>query len=63
MLFFFFSIVLADKIMQEPVIAAIHGPHSVFHIGHCTVKHCDAGGVLLLDQLKAEKTDIRLTDQ
>ena len=27
-----------------------HGPHSVFDIGHCTVMHCDAGGVSLVDQ-------------
>ena len=34
----------------KPAIAAMHGPHSVFDIGHCTVIHCDAGGVLLVDQ-------------
>ena len=33
----------------------MHGPHSVFDIGHCTVIHCDAGGVALVDQWKAEK--------
>ena len=33
----------------------MHGPHSVFDIGHCTVKHCDAGGVSLVDQWKTEK--------
>ena len=33
----------------------MHGPHSVFDIGHCTVIHCDAGGVSLVDQWKAEK--------
>ena len=31
-------------------IAAMHGPHSVFHIGHCMVIHCDARGVSLVDQ-------------
>ena len=35
---------------REPAIAAMHGPQSVFDIGHCTVIHCDAGGVLLVDQ-------------
>ena len=29
--------------------------HSVFDIGHCTVIHCDARGVSLVDQWKAEK--------
>ena len=33
----------------------MHGPHSVFHIGHCTVIHCDAG--------EQRKSDIPLTDQ
>ena len=28
----------------------MHGPHSVLDIGHCTLIHCDAGGVLLVDQ-------------
>ena len=37
-------------------------PHGVFDIGHCTVIHCDAGGVSLVDQ-KAGKTDRRVTDQ
>ena len=35
---------------QKPAFAAMHGPHSVFDIGHCTVIHCDAGGVSLIDQ-------------
>ena len=35
---------------SEPAIAAMHGPHSVFDIGHCTVIHCDAGGASLVDQ-------------
>ena len=38
----------------EPVIAAMHGPHSIFKIGHYTVIHCDGGGVSLVDQWKAE---------
>ena len=38
----------------KPAIAAMHGPHSVFDIGHCTVIHRDAGGVSLVDQFKAE---------
>ena len=36
--------------LYEPAIAAMHGPHSVFDIGQCTVIHCDAGGVSLVDQ-------------
>ena len=35
---------------KEPAIAAMHGPHSVFDIGHCTVIHCDDGGVSLVDR-------------
>ena len=35
---------------REPAIAAMHGPLSVFDIGHCTAKHCDAGGLSLVDQ-------------
>ena len=35
---------------QEPALADMHGPHSVFNIGHCTVIHCDVGGVSLVDQ-------------
>ena len=34
----------------KPTIAAMYGPQSVFDIGHCTVIHCDAGGVSLVDQ-------------
>ena len=34
----------------KPAIAAMHGPHSVFDIGHCTVIHRDGGGVSLVDQ-------------
>ena len=50
--------------MVEPAIAAMHGPHSGFDIGHCTVIHCDAGGWSLVDQWKAKKkTDIRWTYQ
>ena len=41
----------------------MHGPHSVFDIGHCTIIYCDAGSASLVDQWKAEETDIRLTDQ
>ena len=32
----------------------MHGPQSVFDIGHCTVIHCDSGGVSLVDKSKAE---------
>ena len=35
---------------MEPAIAALHGPHSVFDINHCTVIHRDDGGVSLVDQ-------------
>ena len=38
-----------------PAIAAMHGPHSVFDIHNYTVIHCDAAGVSLTDQRKAEK--------
>ena len=31
--------------IKKPAIATLHGLHIVFHIGHCTVIHCDAGGV------------------
>ena len=41
--------------MQDSAIAAMHGPHSIFDIGHRTVIHCNAGGVSLVDQCKAEK--------
>ena len=34
----------------QPAIAAMHGTQSVFDIGLCTVIHCDAGGVSLVDQ-------------
>ena len=44
---------------SKPAIAAMHGPHCVFDIGHCAVTHCDVGGVSLADQEKAEKTGIR----
>ena len=37
-------------IKDKLAIAAMHGPHSVFDIGHCTVIHCDAEGVSLVDQ-------------
>ena len=43
------------KIYTKPAAAAMDGPHSVFDIGNCTVIHCDARGVSLVDQLKAEK--------
>ena len=43
------------QLLLEPAIATMHGPHSVFDIVHCTVIHCDAGGVSLVDQWKAEK--------
>ena len=36
---------------------AMHGPHGVSDIGHCTVIHCDVGGVA-----EQRKNDIRLTD-
>ena len=36
--------------LYQPAIAAMHGPHSVFDIGHGMVIHCDAGGVSLIDR-------------
>ena len=36
--------------LSIPAIAAMHGPHSVSEFGHCTVIHCDTGGVSLDDQ-------------
>ena len=35
---------------RESAISAMHGPHSVFDFGHCTVIHCDAGGMSLIEQ-------------
>ena len=35
---------------KKTVIAAMHGPHNVFDIGHCMVIHGDAGSVSLVDQ-------------
>ena len=40
---------------MKTAIAAMHGPHIVFDTGHCTVIHCDAEAVSLVDQWKAEK--------
>ena len=39
-----------NVIIWKPAIAAMHGPHSVFNTGYCTIIHCDAGGVSLVDQ-------------
>ena len=38
------------QFLLQPAIAAMHGPHSVFDIGHCTAIHRDAGSVSLVDQ-------------
>ena len=38
------------KYVGKQTTAAMHGPHSVFDIGNCTVKHSDAAGVSLADQ-------------
>ena len=38
------------KTGEKQAIAAMHGPHSVFDIGHCTAIYRDAGGVSLVDQ-------------
>ena len=48
--------------LSESAIAAMHGPHSVFNIGHCTVKHCDSGAVCRWStNEKQRKTGIILT--
>ena len=39
-----------NVIIWKPAIAAMHGPRSVFNTGCCTITHCDAGGVSLVDQ-------------
>ena len=35
--------------IRKPAIAAMYSPHSVFDIGDCTVVHCDAGGVSMVE--------------
>ena len=45
-----YSLMPIVEIGEKPAIAAMHGPRSVFDIGHCTVIHCDSGGVSLVDQ-------------
>ena len=40
----------SKKSFLTPAIAAMHGPHSVFDIGHYTVIHCGGGGVSLVGQ-------------
>ena len=47
-----------------PAIAAMHGPHSVFDIGHSAVIHCGMPEVChwLINE-KQRKTDILLTNQ
>ena len=47
--------VFGHNMFEKPAIAAMHGPHSVFDMGHCTIIHGNAGGVSLVDQRKAEK--------
>ena len=41
---------LEKTLILKPPIAAMHGQQSVFDIGHCTIIHCDAEGVSLVDQ-------------
>ena len=36
--------------IQKPAIEAMHGSHSVSDFDHCTVIHCHAGEVSLVDQ-------------
>ena len=50
-------------ILVKPAIAAMHGPHSVFDIGHCTVIHYDGRGVSLVTNENLRKTYCRVTDQ
>ena len=38
------------KSENKPAIAAMHGPHTVSDLGHCTVIHGDIGSVSLVDQ-------------
>ena len=35
--------------LWKPATAAMQGPHNVLEIGNCTVIHCGAGGVSLVD--------------
>ena len=44
------SLITLFTVERKPAITAMHGSHSVFDIGHCTVIHCDGGGVSLVDQ-------------
>ena len=41
---------LRFKYCSQPAVAAMHGPHSVFDVGQCTVIHCHAEGMSLVDQ-------------
>ena len=47
MLVYYKNLIMTNFI-GKLAIAAMHGPHSVFD--HCTVIHCDAEGVSLVDQ-------------
>ena len=41
---------MSAQFSVQESIAAVHGPQSVFDIDHCTVIHCDATGVSLINQ-------------
>ena len=55
------SRVKIDENTSKPAVAAVHGPHNVYDIGHCTVVMPEVCSWLTNE--KQIKTDIRSTDQ
>ena len=49
--------------INKPAIAAMHGPHSVSDIGHCTVITVMPEVCRWLTNEKQRKTNIRVFDQ
>ena len=43
------SIFFSHEKVQKKQLLQLCTAHTVFDIGHCTVIHCDAGGVSLVD--------------